>query len=69
MSGDLKTITELETVRGSRVALGCQVSVAPQLEEKMTVSWRRADGTPLTSATGGEGNIALLPDHTLGEPK
>ena len=53
-------------VRGSRLAIGCAVDVAADLREKMAVSWRRGDGTLITGGVGGEGNVLILPDNSLG---
>ena len=53
-------------VRGSRLSIGCAVDVAADLREKMSVSWRRGDGTLITGGVGGEGNVLILPDISLG---
>jgi len=47
------------------VAVGCEVDVALPLRDSMTVAWRRGDLSLLTQQ--GEGNIAILPDSTLGK--
>jgi hypothetical protein len=58
-------LAELETVRGSRVSVGCETTVAPSLRDSMAVSWRRGDVTLFLQQ--GEGNIAILTDNTLGK--
>jgi galactokinase len=57
----------VELVRGSRLSVSCSVEVAPELREKMEISWHRGTGSKLTGGAGGEGNVVILPDNSLGK--